>query len=113
MSCAARVELISELVRAVEELRAEVTDLKHRLGRNSGNSSMPPSADDLPGRVPPRREARGKGGGRPRGKQPGAAGTSMGWAQPDEVIDHRSGGCAGAGRIWLGPGAMTPTAAQP
>jgi hypothetical protein len=49
MSCAARDELISELVAAVEELRAEVTDLKHRLGRNSGNSSMPPSADDLPG----------------------------------------------------------------
>jgi hypothetical protein len=50
MSYAARDELIGELVRAVGELRAEVTDLKHRLGRNSGNSSMLPSADDLPGR---------------------------------------------------------------
>jgi len=59
--CAARDELIGELVRAVEELRAEVADLRRRLGRNSGNSSMPPSADDLPGKVPPRREARGKG----------------------------------------------------
>jgi hypothetical protein len=56
MSCAARDELIGELVRAAGELRAEVTDLKHRLGRNSGNSPVPPSADDLPGRVPPRRE---------------------------------------------------------
>jgi Family of unknown function (DUF6444) len=54
---------------------AEVADLRRRLGRNSGNSSMPPSADDLPGKVPPRREARGKGSGRRRGKQPGAAGT--------------------------------------
>jgi len=59
--CAARDELIGELVRAVEELRAEVADLRRRLGRNSGNSSMPPSADDLPGKAPPRREARGKG----------------------------------------------------
>src|SRR5438552_2454103 len=61
MSCAARDELIGELVRAVEDLRAEVADLRRRLGRNSGNSSMPPSTDDLPGKVAPGREARGKG----------------------------------------------------
>jgi transposase len=65
--------LLGELGRAVEELRAEVADLRRRLGRNSGNSSMPPSADDLPGKVPPGREARGKGSGRRRGKQPGGA----------------------------------------
>jgi hypothetical protein len=93
----ARDELIGELVRAVEELRAEVADLRHRLGRNSGNSSMPPSADDLPGKVPPKREARGKGSGRGRGKQPGAAGTSMVWAEPDEVVDHRPAGVCGCG----------------
>src|SRR6266566_2251707 len=97
MSCAARDELIGELVRAVEDLRAEVADLRRRLGRNSGNSSMPPSTDDLPGKVPPGREARGRGSGRRRGKQPGAAGTSMAWAQPDEVIDHHP-----AGSCWCG-----------
>src|SRR5438552_4982809 len=92
MSCAARDELIGELVRAVEELRAEVAELRRRLGRNSGNSSMPPSADDLPGRQPPRRE-RGQGGpGRKRGKQPGAPGAAMSWAEPDEVVDHRPAG---------------------
>src|SRR5438034_7084822 len=97
MSCAARDELIGELVRAVEDLRAEVADLRRRLGRNSGNSSMPPSTDDLPGKVAPGREARGKGSGRGRGKQPGAPGVSMAWAQPDEVIDHHPAGACGCG----------------
>jgi transposase len=90
--------VIAELGRAVEELRAEVADLRRRLGRNSRNSSMPPSTDDLPGRVPPRREQRKRGTGRKRGKQPGAPGTSMSWTEPDEVIDHRpAGACDGCG----------------
>src|SRR5438876_9976482 len=97
MSCAARDELIGELVRAVEELRSEVADLRRRLGRNSRNSSMPPSSDDLPGRVPPGRERRGKGSKRGRGKQPGAPGMSMAWAEPDGVIEHRPAGVCGCG----------------
>src|SRR5258708_3584414 len=59
-SCAARDQVIAEQAAAIEELRAdvvalaaEVRDLRRRLGRNSGNSSMPPSGDDLPGRTPP------------------------------------------------------------
>ena len=89
--------MLGELGRAVEELRAEVADLRRRLGRNSGNSSMPPSADDLPGKVQPGRAARGKGSGRRRGKQPGAAGASMAWGEPDEVADHRPEGACGCG----------------
>jgi hypothetical protein len=89
--------VIAEQGQAIEELRAEVADLRRRLGRNSGNSSMPPSSDDLPGKVPPKRERRGKGSGRSRGKQPGAPGTSMTWAQPDEVINHRPAGVCGCG----------------
>jgi len=53
---------------------------------------MPPSADDLPGRRPParkeRRAAERAETKRSRGKQPGAPGTAMRWARPDEVIDH-------------------------
>ena len=89
-------------MRAVEELRAEVADLGRRLRRNSGNSSMPPSTDDLPGKVPPGRRARGKGSGRGRGKQPGAAGTSMAWAQPDELADYYPAGRCGCGADLVG-----------
>jgi transposase len=89
--------VLGELGRAVEELRAQVADLRRRLGRNSGNSSMPPSADDLPGKVSPGRAARGKGSGRRRGKQPGAAGASMAWDEPGEVADHRPEGACGCG----------------
>src|ERR1039457_6925312 len=54
---------IGELRGGVVALAAEVRDLRRRLGRNSGNSSMAPSADDLPGRKPPApKPMRGKGG---------------------------------------------------
>jgi transposase len=68
------------------------------VSRNSKNSSMPPSTDDLPGRQPPRRERRAGCTGRKRGKQPGAPGTSMSWTEPDEIVDHRpAGACDGCG----------------
>src|ERR1019366_3909087 len=99
--CAARDAVIAEQGQAIEELRADVVtlaaegrELRRRLGRNSGNSSMPPSSDALPGKGPPEREGRGRGSGRSRGKQPGA---SMTWAEPDEVIDHRPAGACGCG----------------
>jgi transposase len=83
MACAARDQVIAEQGRMLGEqggrlgeLRAEVADMRRQLGRNSGNSSMPPSADDLPGRVPPRRERCKDGTGRKRGKQPGAPGVN-------------------------------------
>jgi transposase len=98
--CAARDAVIAEQAAAIEELRAdvvalaaEVRDLRRRLGRNSGNSSMAPSADDLPGRTPPpARPGRGKGGRRP-GKQPGAPGSHLAWSEnPDDTVGHFSHG---------------------
>src|SRR6266496_334872 len=101
VSCAARDAVIGEQARVLEEqaaaigelradvvaLAAEVADLRRRLGRNSGNSSMAPSADDLPGRTPPPvKPKRGKGGRRP-GKQPGAPGSHLAWsASPDDTV---------------------------
>ena len=81
------------------ELRAQVAGLERAQSRNSGNSSMPPSGDDAPGRKPPRkqrraaqREAEKK---RKRGKQPGAPGAAMCWAEPDDTRDHYpEGACA-------------------
>jgi hypothetical protein len=97
--------VIAEQAAAIEELRAdvvalaaEVRDLRRRLGRNSGNSSMAPSADDLPGRTPPSaKPKRGKGGRRP-GKQPGAPGSHLAWsASPDETVPHFPVGACGCG----------------
>jgi transposase len=110
-SCAARDERIAAQARelagqaaAIRELKAdmlaladEVRQLRRKLGRNSGNSSMPPSADDLPGRqAPVSKRERGKGGRKP-GKQPGAPGSQLAWSEdPDEVVAHYPGGACGA-----------------
>jgi hypothetical protein len=97
--------VIAEQAAAIEELRAdvvalaaEVAELRRRLGRNSGNSSMAPSADDLPGRTPPPpKPKRGKGGRRP-GKQPGAPGSHLAWStSPDDSIPHFPGGSCECG----------------
>ena len=72
-SCASRDVVIEELTAANARLVARVSALERAAGRNSGNSSMPPSTDDLPGcKKPPPRPA--KGSGRERGKQRGAPG---------------------------------------
>ena len=83
--------------RQIGELQAAVARLERIVSRNSGNSSMPPSADDLPGRKRPTRQQRraAQRAARKRGKQPGAPGAAMCWAEPDEVIDHHhpAGAC--------------------
>ena len=72
----------------IAELEERVARLERLISRNSGNSSMPPSTDDLPGRKPPERRAR-RGDSRKPGKQPGAPGAYLAWSQdPDTIIDH-------------------------
>ena len=103
-ACAARDGLIAEQAGMIEELRAanarlaeRVAALERAVGRNSGNSSMPPSTDDLPGRSKPARR-RAKGSGRSRGKQPGAPGSTLAWVRdPDERVAHRPQGTCGCG----------------
>jgi hypothetical protein len=61
----------------LQRLRSELEQIKRLISRNSGNSSMPPSTDDLPGRAGKRKPAAGQqpdGQKRRRGKQPGASG---------------------------------------
>src|ERR1039458_6986953 len=92
-SCAARNVVIAEQGQAIAELRAdlvavaaEVRELRRRLGRNSGNSSMAPSADDLPGRQPPAAKPRKGGSGRKPGGQPGSPGSYLAWRpDPDDT----------------------------
>ena len=73
----------------VEDEDAQIAELRKRVARlvsrNSGNSSMPPSSDDQPGKKPPERTGR-RGGGRKPGKQPGA---HLAWREdPNERVDH-------------------------
>jgi transposase len=102
----AQAQLIEQLQAQVRELESvvaaqeqRIAELERRLGRNSGNSSMPPSADDLPGRTPPAdRPAGGGGGTRMRGKQPGAPGAHLPWrADPDQTVAHFPVGRCGCG----------------
>jgi len=105
VSCAARDAVIAEQGQAIGELRsdlmalaAEVRELRRRLGRSSGNSSMAPSADDLPGRTPPEpKPKRGKGGRKPGG-QPGAPGSHLAWSEdPDDTVPHFPAGSCECG----------------
>ena len=85
---------IAALAARVAELRTQNAELEERaarlerlISRNSGNSSMPPSTDDLPGKKPPERRPR-RGGGRGPGKQPGAPGAYLAWREhPDMTED--------------------------
>jgi hypothetical protein len=100
-----RDALIAAQAERIAALEALVADLRERLeaagragSRNSGNSSMPPSSDDLPGRKPPRKQRRAAERAakkRSRGKQPGGPGAAMRWEVPDRAEDHYpQGGCA-------------------
>ncbi|MGH3411314.1 MAG: IS66 family transposase, partial [Streptosporangiaceae bacterium] len=119
-SCAARDAVIAEQEQAITELRsdvvaqagqvgqlreqnaelaARVARLERLISRNSGNSSMPPSGDDLPGRTPPAPKPKrdGKSGRKPGG-QPGSKGSHLAWsAEPDERVAHFPAGACGCG----------------
>lgn len=75
---------IAELTKLVEELRAEIAELKSRLGENSSNSSKPPSSD---GYAKPTRQQR-RAGQRKAGKQRGAPGSNL---MQVGVHKHQSG----------------------
>jgi hypothetical protein len=97
-------QLIAMLAAQNAALAARVAELEERLARleraasrNSGNSSLPPSLDDQPGRTPPpgkpQRDKRGK---RNPGKQPGAPGSHLAWSEnPGQAVPHfPRGACA-------------------
>jgi transposase len=80
------------LEREVHELREEVAELRRQLNRNSGNSSMPPSAN--PPWAP--RPVKKKPSGRRPGGQPGHKGffrKLLPVDQADHVIPHKPAAC--------------------
>jgi len=91
---AEQAKVIAEQAGRIGALAAEVAELSRRLGQNSGNSSLPPSADRF---GKPKRERR-KPSSRKPGKQPGAPGSTLQLiADPDEVIEHLPAACHGCG----------------
>jgi transposase len=95
---AERDNRIAHLEAENAELARRVARLERLISRNSGNSSFPPSADDLPGRTTPRgKPPRGAGKRRP-GKQPGSPGSHLAWREdPDDTVPHYPAGTCGCG----------------
>jgi transposase len=89
-------------------LRVEIQALRGRLGKDSHNSSKPPSSDGPggPRRVP--KSLRGTSGRRPGG-QPGHPGASLTLVEgPDQVVVHQPAVCSGCGHE-LASGAVLRT----
>jgi transposase len=79
-------------------LQVRVAELERRLGRDSSNSSKPPSSDGLgkPSRAERRADERAER--RRPGKQPGAPGAHLAQvAEPDEIAEHAPDRCGGCG----------------
>jgi transposase len=93
------VEVLLAMDRRIAQLEARVEGLERRLGRNSRNSSLPPS-EDPPG-APPRRRGKDRSG-RPAGGQSGHEGHGRellpAWAV-DELVEHWPTRC-GCGRVF-------------
>jgi len=82
-----------------------IAQLERRLGRDSSNSSRPPSSDS-PFTKGRNRSLREKTGRRP-GKQPGAPGKTLGLAgDPDEIIECAPAECGRCGRDLSGEPAV-------
>ena len=82
-------------------LRAEVAELRRRLGQDSSNSSKPPSTDS-PFAKPAPTSLRHRSGRKPGG-QPGHPGSTLFMvADPDEVEWHEPRQCGGCGHDLAG-----------
>jgi transposase len=88
---------IDELKEVNDRLRARVAELERRLGRNSGNSSMPPSSDVFtkPAKPPAPKS------GRRRGGQRGAPGGGLALVERPDVVEHAfPQACGGCGDLF-------------
>ncbi|MGH3260287.1 MAG: IS66 family transposase [Streptosporangiaceae bacterium] len=108
--------VVAEQAKLIESLRAEVAALRRQAGRDSSNSSQPPSQDS------PAAEAKAKAGrqaarrarpGRPQGGQKGHPGAGLAWAaRPDETLVIEPGTCAGCGAGLASAGGRVASAVQ-
>jgi transposase len=79
----------------VELLRGELAELKAQLGKNSRNSSKPPSSDGLAKPAP--KSLRGKSGRKPGGQKGHPGRTLAQVPVPDEEIRHEPVSCRSCG----------------
>ena len=91
--------VVAEQAALIESLRAEVAALRRQAGRDSSNSSQPPSQDGPAAKAKAgQREARRARPGRAQGGQKGHPGASLAWAaRPDETLAVEPGTCGGCG----------------
>ena len=89
-------EEFAVLLNEIEQLKKEVKELKAQLGKNSSNSSKPPSSDGYKKQIKNNREKSDK----KQGAQEGHEGTTLQMvATPDKVVKHKvKGTCCGCGR---------------
>ena len=105
-----------ELLDRVRQLEGMVADLEKFLGRNSSNSSKPPSSD--PGgaksdRAQNANRAARRAIGRRQGKQPGSPGFTLSQVpDPDEVVTHRPVRCRACDRTLSDLGVVGTTVRQ-
>ena len=108
--------VVAEQAAVIESLRAEVAALRRRAGRDSSNSSQPPSQDG-PGaearKKAGRRDARRARPGRAQGGQKGHPGASLAWsARPDQAVAVEPGACGGCGAELSGAPGRVASAVQ-
>ena len=91
---------ISMLNDTMEGMTRKIAELEKKLGRNSQNSSMPPSSDTFGTAFKPEspnRKAR-RALGRKPGKQPGSPGAHLAQVEvPDHIVSHRPEMCSCCG----------------
>jgi transposase len=88
--------LVVRQAERIEQLEADVADLRRQLGQNSRNSSRPPSSDS-PFTKPAPKSLRRRSGRKPGG-QPGHPGSTLALVDsPNERKRHEPGPCTGCG----------------
>ena len=79
----------ARLAGQVADLAARVERLERLASRNSGNSSMPPSADDLPGPHTAAAQVRWRWREAEAGQAAGSPGSHLAWSEdPDDRVPH-------------------------
>jgi transposase len=107
--------VVAEQAALIEALRAEVAALRRQAGRDSSNSSQPPSQDSpaAEAKAKTRAGSRRARPGRPQGGQKGHPGASLAWAaRPDETRVLEPGICGGCGAGLAGAEGRVAAAVQ-